>query len=89
MAKSAKLKIDVTRNRPSRFNPLRKFSEVIDEIEDYGMDENCFFVHLKSGFRYGPNGYGQVGTMSFDNIADAAEELERVIPDEINMEIKK
>lgn len=72
------VKLDVRRSPKSRFKPLMHF-DCIDEIEDHGMDEGCFFVHLKEGYNYAPNGHGYEYTMSFDNVVEAVKEVENVI----------
>lgn len=62
--------------RPSQFDKLARHPAVA-EIENVGMDEGCFFVHLREGFEYAPNGYGHKGTMSFTSLRDAWREVRR------------
>jgi hypothetical protein len=42
----------------------------VDDVEDEGMDEGRFFVHLKSGYSWN-DGYGHQETKSFGNFREA------------------
>ena len=51
--------------------PLPKIRDRrIDEIEDHGMDEGRFFVHLKKGFDWGTDPYQVTQTRSFGSRLD-------------------
>ena len=72
-------RIDIRHSfRPASFKKLAEHPAV-EEIDNFSMDEGRFFVHLKDGYEYAPNGYGQKGIMSFGSIKEANAELKKVI----------
>lgn len=69
-------------NTDGRFNP-QKFQSLskhpaLDEIENHGCDDGEFFIHLKSDYEFGPNGYGNKGTYCASSIKEAREWLNNI-----------
>lgn len=52
----------------------------IDEIEDGGMEEGRFFVHLKAGFDWGTDPYNVIRSRSFGSRKEVLEALKDVKP---------
>lgn len=70
---TAKINLD-NRMNPERFQSLAKHP-ALDEIENIGTDDGEFFIHLKSDYEFGPNGYGVKGTQCVSSIKEAREWL--------------
>lgn len=49
----------------------------VDDVENGGMDEGRFFVHLKTGYSWN-DGYGHQETKSFGGYAEAYRVLKTV-----------
>lgn len=50
----------------------------VEDVENEGMDEGRFFVHLKPGYEY-PAPYSGQRTKSFGGVREAREMLRRVV----------
>lgn len=50
----------------------------IEEIEDAGMDEGRFFIHLKAGFDWAIDPFNTIRTRSFGSRAEALKALKSV-----------
>lgn len=72
----AKLDLEQGTFSESKFRVLRKNPHV-DEIENHGMEDGRFFVHLKEGLNWG-GCYDDCSTRSFDNITEAKYALKSV-----------
>ena len=62
----------------TQMTKLKAF-DVVEDVENEGMDEGRFFVHLKSNFEYPPPYYGQ-HTMSFGGYREAVRMIKKAIP---------
>jgi hypothetical protein len=50
----------------------------VEDVEDEGMDEGRFFVHLRPGFDWGTDPFEAIRTKSFGSFAEAHRALKRV-----------
>jgi hypothetical protein len=76
MTKTAKIDVD-DRYKKTFFQALARHP-AIEEIDNHGMDDGRFFVHLKPNFRWYPETEDHC-TMSFGSISEARQELKWIV----------
>lgn len=73
--------VDLEYSTPQRVAALKKLAAEdsrIEEIENAGMDEGRFFVHLKPGFDWKQDPFEVTRTQSFGTVAEARQALKNV-----------
>lgn len=49
----------------------------VEDVEDEGLDDGRFFVHLYPPYDFGTDPYNKIRTKSFDNFKDAVEAVKK------------